>query len=255
MFTRAIVKKPCQAMIHGITTANLGKPDYQLALQQHAAYVQALEQCGLKVTVLEADESYPDSCFVEDTAVLTPKFALITNPGAPSRKGEVASMIPIIKQFYSKDAIEYIQAPGTLEGGDVMMVGDHFYIGISDRTNQEGAGQFIHALEKHGMSGEMVPLHTILHLKTGLSYIENNNLLISGEFLENPIFSKFHQIPITADDAYSTNGLWINGKVLVAAGYPKTKKAIEDLGYEVLEVDTSEYRKIDGSLTCLSLRF
>ncbi len=136
-----------------------------------------------------------------------------------------------------------------------MMVGDHFYIGISARTNQEGAQQFIRALEKHGMSGEMVPLHTILHLKTGLSYIENNNLLISGEFLDNPTFSQFHHLKVAVGEEYGANCIWVNGKVLVPAGYPQTQKAIEALGYEVLVVDTSEYRKIDGGLSCLSLRF
>lgn len=255
MFTNVIVKKPCRAMINGITTADLGKPDYELALQQHAAYIEALRQCGLKVTVLEADEAYPDSCFVEDTAVLTREFALITNPGAPSRKGEIEAMVPVIKNFYDEERIEYIQAPGTLEGGDVMMVGDHFYIGISARTNIEGAQQLIDALKKYDMSGEMVPLHTILHLKTGLSYLENNHLLICGEFLENPTFSQFHQIQIADGEEYGANCIWVNGKVLVPAGYPQTQKAIESLGYEVLVVDTSEYRKIDGGLSCLSLRF
>ena len=255
MFSHAIVKKPCPAMIDGITTANLGKPDYALALQQHQDYVAALQACGVAVTQLEADEAFPDSCFMEDTAVVTKKFALITNPGAPSRKGEIQSMIPVLQTFYSADKIEYIQAPGTLEGGDVMMVGDHFYIGLSHRTNQEGAQQFIRILQKYGMSGEMVPLHTILHLKTGVSYQENNNLLISGEFLQNPTFSHFHQIPVEPEEAYAANCLWINGKVLVPAGFPHTQKAIEQLGYEVLVVDTSEYRKIDGGLSCLSLRF
>ena len=106
MFTHAIVKKPCHTMIYGITTANLGQPDYDLAMKQHAAYIDALQQCGVQVTILEAEEAFPDSCFVEDTAVLTRKFALITNPGAPSRKGEIASMIPVIKQFYPENNIE-----------------------------------------------------------------------------------------------------------------------------------------------------
>ncbi len=111
MFTHAIVKKPCQAMVDGITTADLGKPDYQLAIKQHADYIQALEQCGVQVTVLEADEAYPDSCFVEDTAVLTRKFALITNPGTPSRKGEIMSMIPVIERFYPKEPLSTSRPP------------------------------------------------------------------------------------------------------------------------------------------------
>lgn len=255
MFTNCIVKKPSPSLVDGITTANLGTPDYSLACKQHESYINALKSCGVQVTVLQADDAFPDACFVEDVAVLTRKFALITNPGAPSRKGEVAAARPVIKQFYKEENIVSITPPGTLEGGDVMMVGDHFYIGISARTNREGAGQFIAALEKYGMSGEMVPLNEILHLKTGLSYLENDNLLICGEFLDSPVFKKYNQIKIPAGEEYAANCIWVNGKVIVPVGYPKTKALIADLGYDIIEVDTSEYRKIDGGLSCLSLRF
>mgnify|MGYP003376228211 FL=1 len=154
MFQNVIVKRPCSKITEGITSApELGKPDYELALKQHDAYIEALKSCGVNVTVLEADEEFPDSCFVEDTAVLTRKCAIITNPGAASRNKEVEAMIPVIKKFYSEDCIEYIKAPGTLEGGDVMMVGDHFYVGRSARTNEEGIRQFIAILEKYGLTG------------------------------------------------------------------------------------------------------
>ena len=255
MFQNVIVKKPCRAIVDGITTANLGLPDYELALRQHACYVEALKKCGVAVTELPADEAFPDSCFVEDVAVLTRKFAVITNPGAPSRNGEVAAIVPAIEKFYPAGCIETIKAPGTLEGGDIMMVGDHFYIGTSARTNEEGGRQLIAILEKYGMSGEMVPLKEILHLKTGLSYLENNNLLISGEFLANPIFDRFNKIAIPTGEEYGANCIWVNGTVLVPAGYPGVKKLVEGLGYPVIEVDTSEYRKVDGGLSCLSLRF
>ncbi|MDD2955240.1 MAG: arginine deiminase family protein [Oscillospiraceae bacterium] len=255
MFKNVIVKKPCRAVINGISTANLGLPDYELALKQHACYVEALKKCGVAVTELPADEAFPDSCFVEDVAVLTREFAVITNPGAPTRKKEVEAIIPVIEKFYPADRIEYIKAPGTLEGGDIMMVGDHFYIGASARTNEEGGRQLISYLEKYGMSGEMVPLKEILHLKTGLSYIENNNLLISGEFLTNPVFDSFHKIVIPAGEEYGANCIWVNGTVIVPAGFPGVQKAIEGLGYPVLVVDTSEFRKVDGGLSCLSLRF
>jgi hypothetical protein len=146
-------------MIEGITSApELGKPDYELALKQHDAYIEALKSCGVEVTVLPADEAFPDSCFVEDPAVLTRKCAIITNPGAETRNLETKAMIPVIKQFYPDDLIEYIKAPGTLEGGDVMMVGDHFYIGRSNRTNEEGIRQFIEILNRHGLTGSEVPL-------------------------------------------------------------------------------------------------
>ena len=136
-FTKAIVKKPCKAMVDGITTANLGKPDYDLALVQHADYICALKEAGLEVTELEADENYPDSCFVEDTALMTGKVAILSNPGAQSRNGETQAMLPVIQKFY--ESVEKIESPGTCEPGDIMMVGDHFFIGKSERTNQEGA--------------------------------------------------------------------------------------------------------------------
>lgn len=256
MFKNTIVKRPCKAMIDGITSApELGTPDYELALKQHDTYIEALKQCNVNVTVLEADERYPDSCFVEDPAVLTSKCAIITNPGAASRNGEKDEIVNTIKQFYSEDTIEYIKAPGTLEGGDVMMVNNHFYVGKSARTNEEGIRQFIEILNKYGFSGSEVPLEKVLHLKTGVNYIENNNLLVSGEFIEKEDFNDFNKIIIPEEEAYGANCIWMNGNVIVPKGYPTVEKAVRDLGYNVIIVDTSEYRKIDGGLSCLSLRF
>lgn len=256
MFKNVIVKTPCSKITDGITSApELGKPDYALALKQHASYIEALKKCGVEVTVLPADENFPDSCFVEDTAVLTRKCAIITNPGAESRNREIESMIPVIKKFYPEDCIEYIQAPGTLEGGDVMMVGDHFYVGKSARTNEEGIRQFIAILEKYGLTGSEVELKEVLHLKTGVNYIENNNMLVSGEFITKPEFEQYNRYEIPAEEAYAANCIWVNDKVIVPANFPAVKKIVEDLGYEVLTVDTSEFRKIDGGLSCLSLRF
>ena len=256
MFKNVIVKRPCSKITEGITSApELGKPDYELALKQHDAYIEALKSCGVEVTVLDADENFPDSCFVEDTAVLTRKCAIITNPGAASRNKEVEAMIPVIKQFYNEDCFEYIKAPGTLEGGDVMMVGDHFYVGRSARTNEEGIRQFIAILEKYGLTGSEVELKEVLHLKTGVNYIENNNMLVSGEFIEKPEFEKYNKIVIPEEEAYAANCIWVNDTVIVPEGYPAVLKAVQDAGYKTLTVDTSEFRKIDGGLSCLSLRF
>ena len=141
MFKQAIVRTPCENMVNGISSANLGKPNYQKALLQHSKYIEALKYCGLEVTVLESDNNFPDSTFVEDTAVLTPKCAIIANPGTETRKNEIFTMSETIRKFYQ--TIEGIKYPGTLDGGDIMMVDSHFYIGISDRTNLAGANQLI----------------------------------------------------------------------------------------------------------------
>ncbi|MCD6090498.1 MAG: hypothetical protein J7J72_03270 [Bacteroidales bacterium] len=252
-FTNAIVRKPSKSMVQGLTSANLGSPNYQNALRQHKSYVAALQSCGVKVKILDADENYPDSTFVEDVALLTPHCAIITNPGAPSRRGEIENMKHVVKDFYSE--IEEIKSPGFIEAGDIMMVGKHYYIGLSARTNREGAQQLIHILEKYDLTGSLVKLEKVLHLKTGLAYLENNNLVVCGEFLSNTGFQKFNRIEIPEEESYAANCIWINDKVIIPAGYPLAKQKILDAGYDIIEVDVSEFRKLDGGLSCLSLRF
>ena len=256
MFQNVIVRRPCRAMVEGITSnPQLGKPDYEKALHQHDTYIEALKSCGVQVTVLPADERYPDSCFVEDPAVITRKCAIITNPGAESRNGEKDEIIGAIREFFPEDKIEYIVAPGTLEGGDVMMVGDHFYVGRSARTNEEGIRQFIAILNKHGLTGSEVPLTEVLHLKTGVNSLENGNMLVSGEFVEKEDFARYNRIEIPEEEAYAANCIWVNGTVIVPMGFPAVEAAVRNAGYPVILVDTSEYRKLDGGLSCLSLRF
>lgn len=253
MFTRAIVRKPCKAMLNGLTSASLGLPDYDLACEQHQDYISALKECGLQITELPALESYPDSCFVEDVALLTPNLAILTNPGADSRRGETQHIAAAVREFYPN--LEKISAAGHVEAGDIMMVGEHFYIGLSDRTDIQGATQLIDILEKNGMTGSMVEMSEMLHLKTGLSYLENNNLLTFGEMHGHTEFSGFNRIEIDIDEAYAANSVWINGTVLVPEGFPKTLNKIEQLGYKTREVAMSEFQKLDGGLSCLSLRF
>lgn len=255
MFKNVIVKTPCSKVTEGITSANLGKPVYEKALVQHAAYVEALKGCGVNVTLLPPDEEYPDSCFVEDAAVLAEKCAIVTNPGAPTRKGEIIAMEPVLESFYDSSVIEHISAPGTLEGGDVMRIGDCFYVGLSARTNREGIRQFAAILKKYGYDCKEVPLQKVLHLKTGVNYLADNVMLVSGEFIDKPEFSAFTKIVVPEDESYAANCIYVNGTVLVPEGFPKVEKAVRDAGFPVVTVDTSEFRKIDGGLSCLSLRF
>lgn len=253
MFRNAIVRTPSKSMVNGLSTAGLGQPDYKKALIQHENYIKALQDCGVKVTVLEADENFPDSTFVEDVALLTPKCAIVTNPGAPSRKGETRGMRKVLADFYSD--IEEIHEPGAVEAGDIMMVGSHFYIGLSARTNEAGAKHMISILERYGMSGSVVPLEKVLHLKTGLAYLEKNNLVACGEFVSKKEFEKFNIIEIDEAESYAANCIWVNGTVLIPLGFPNAQKVIETAGYNTIVIDVSEFQKIDGGLSCLSLRF
>ncbi len=253
MFTKAIVRRPCENMVNGLTTAALGAPDYALALEQHADYTAALIECGLQVDCIEADNQYPDSTFIEDAALVTAQWAIVTRPGADTRRGETAAVQLQLSQHFPM--IYTIEAPATLDAGDVMMVGKHFYIGLSERTNQAGAEALIAQLQSLGCSGSAVPMREMLHLKTGLSYLENNILLISGEFIGNPLFESYDCIEVDPTEDYAANSVWINNTVLVPAGNPHTSQAIKNAGYQVREVSVSEFRKLDGGLSCLSLRF
>lgn len=253
MFTKAIVRTPSSSMINGLTEANLGAPDYALALQQHADYIAALKECGLEVTILPSLEAYPDACFVEDTALLTPHCAILTRPGAVSRRGEVDHIAAAVHEHY--DNVYRLSDAGHLEAGDVMMVGRHFYIGLSERTDMVGAEELIAILEKHAMSGSVVNMSEMLHLKTGINYLENNQMLAFGEMLVHPDFAAFSRTAIAPEESYAANCVWINGTVLVPKGFPKTLDAVKSLGYRTREVDVSEYQKLDGGLSCLSLRF
>lgn len=253
MFSRALVRTPCEAMVDGLSSANLGKPDFSKALAQHAVYVKALRDCGLDITVLEADSRFPNSTFIEDTALLVPGSAIITRPGAPSRRGETAAVKEALKGFFT--TIEHIIAPGTLDAGDIMIAESHLYIGLSERTNREGAEQLRAILAKYGLSSSSVPLRKVLHLKSAIAYLNNNTMVAAGAFVGRPEFRSYRILAIDDDERYAANCLWINGHVLIPEGFPKTQRILETAGYETTAIDVSEFRKIDGGLSCLSLRF
>ena len=216
MFKHAIVRTPCQKVCDGITSApELGKPIYEKALEQHRKYIEALEKCGVDVLTLPPMEEFPDSCFVEDVAVVNDRCALITNPGADTRKGETEGIVSAIKTFFKEDQIGYIKAPGTLEGGDVMKCGDTYYVGLSARTNAEGFRQFAEFFGKYGFKSVEVSLEYVLHLKTGVNYLENNKMLVSGEFTDKPEFADYEKIIIPEEEAYAANCIWMNGTVIV----------------------------------------
>lgn len=253
MFTNVIVKTPGKSYVDGLTTSDLGQPIFDTLIKQHEKYVEALEKCGVKVTQQPASEEFPDSTFVEDAAVLTKDFAVITNPGAPSRNEEIIEIEHVLKEFYP--AFHRIQSPGTLDGGDVLQADKHFYIGISERTNEEGARQLKGIVEQEGYQATIIPLQEFFHLKTGIAYLGNNQLVVAGEFVDHPAFESYEKIVITEEDEYSANCIRMNDYVIIPSGYKETKRKIEDAGYEVIELDMSEVQKHDGGLSCLSLRF
>jgi dimethylargininase len=251
-FIRAITRKPGKNAALGLTTSNLGAPCFELILKQHDAYVEALRSIGLDVIVLDSHPDYPDAHFVEDTAVVTPDIAVIANPGAHPRQGEQDSIAPVLAGYRKT---KRILPPGTLDGGDVLMVETRFFIGISERTNQQGAEQLGRILEAYGNKWTPIPVEAGLHFKSSVNYVGRNTLLVTEDFSDLAAFSAYRKIIVDAAEAYAANTLWVNDYLLTPQGFPRTRNKLASLGLEIIELDVSEMRKMDGGLTCLSIRF
>ncbi|HSB66165.1 MAG TPA: arginine deiminase family protein [Anaerolineales bacterium] len=252
MFTHAITRLPGENFADGLTTAHLGKPDYSLILQQHHSYRQALLSLGLDLLVLPAEPGFPDAYFVEDPAIVTSKIAIITRSGAPSRQGEENSLVPFLEYYRP---IRRILASGSVDGGDVLMVGNHFFIGLSERTNTDGAAQLAGHLIGAGHTAETVSVTAGLHLKSSVNYVGKNTLLVTRDLSNYPGFRSFDRIILDEDEEYAANTLWVNDSLLMPKGFPKTHTQLAGLGMPIIELDVSEIRKMDGGLTCMSLRF
>ena len=256
VFKHAIVRIPGRNFADGLTTADFGVPQYEKVLQQHARYCESLRACGLALTTLPADLKHPDSTFVEDTAVLTQNAAILCRPGAPSREGEVAAIRPELKRFFA--SLPAIEAPGTLDGGDICEAEDHFFLGLSLRTNDEGVRQLAAHLAKLGYTSSVVDVRSmtsILHLKSGIAYLGDNTLVVMEEMADNPLFRDYKLMRVPAEESYGANCVRVNDRVLVAEGFPQLTAELKGHGFDPLVLDMSEYRKMDGGLSCLSLRF
>lgn len=251
-FTRAIARQPGSNFAQGLTTAYLGVPDLNKMLVQHQAYVETLRTLGLTVTVLEPLVDFPDAYFVEDVAVVLPEVAVITRPGAPSRQGEAASIEPVLARHRP---LVFIESPGTLEGGDVLLAGERFFIGLSERTNQTGAEQLGQIVKEYGYNWTAVPLPGGLHLKSSVTYIGDNILLVTAGLADQLAFADFQKVIVDAAETYAANSLLVNDHLIMPQGYPGLYRRLSGLGRTIIELDVSEARKMDGGLTCMSLRF
>ena len=256
LFTHAIVRRPGEHFAEGLTSFKGAPADYKKALEQHEAYCAALERCGLAVARLEPDLAYPDSTFVEDVAVLTKNSAIITRPGARSREGEVDGIRAPLKKFFQ--AFHEIRAPGMLDGGDICEAGKHFFIGVSRRTNEDGAKQLAAFPAQDGFTTSFVdirPMKSILHLKSGIAYVGDGKLVVMEELAGREEFRGYELIRVARDESYAANCVRVNGYILIPAGFPKIARELIAQGFRVLELEVSEFQKMDGGLSCLSLRF
>jgi dimethylargininase len=259
-FTHAIVRPPARTFAAGLSSAAEGAPDLGKALDQHARYVQALRDCGLEVSSLDPDDAYPDSTFVEDTAIMTQRGAILMRPGAPSRAGETASMKTCLQNLHAE--LPAIEAPGTVDGGDICEADGHFLIGVSTRTNEHGARQLAQHLRRWGYASSVIDIRAnpaLLHLKSGIAYLGGGLWVVQAgierELRSHTGIDVRDVITVTPEEAYAANCVRVNGAVLVPAGYPLLSSAVEARGCRLVRLEMSEFRKMDGGLSCMSLRF
>src|SRR5688572_2802726 len=255
-FTNALVRVPAPTAHQGLTSrGHLGLPDTQLTLDQHAAYIQALLELGVEVKALDPSVNFPDGHFVEDVAVIYRDLAFITNPGAPSRREEVVATKDALPQQHRVE----LGGDGYLEGGDVLYLADDVVlIGVSERTNRDGAECLKAALleTNPGVKVGIVPLTGVLHLKTGMTELAPGILLKSPKMQTDFDFSPYGEvITLPIEEEYAACVLPINDGVLIAKGFPTVAELASKYYSKVYEIPMTEFEKMDGSLTCLSLRY
>jgi len=254
-FTRALTRRPAPNAADGITSStHLGIPEMDLLQQQYAAYLTALTQCGLEIHTLPADARYPDGHFVEDPAVIFRDMAFISRPGAAARQGEETA----IAENLSHLRRVYLQGDeATLEGGDVLFCADRVLVGLSERTNQAGAEQLKAALQsvQPDLRVDFVPFSGVLHLKTGVTELAPGVLVCSPLMHTEYDFSFAEVVTLPEHEAYAADVLPINDALLIPAGFPTVANLAAPYYETVIALAMGEFEKMDGGLTCLSLRY
>jgi len=226
--------------------------DLSLAARQHERYEGALEALGCRVTRLSPEPDLPDAVFVEDTAIVLNECGVIARPGAATRRRETTSVAAALGQYRSLQSIE---PPGTLDGGDVLRVARRIYVGMSSRTNEDGARQLGHLLAPMGYAVERIALRGCLHLKSAATTLSGGQLLLNPALVDATLFGTRRWIAVDPDEPFAANVLCVGRRVLCQARAPRTRKRLAACGYDVIAVDVSELAKAEGGLTCCSLVF
>jgi len=233
-----------------ITHIDRSPIDILTAQAQHHGYMQALKELGCAVLELPAQPDLPDSVFVEDTAVVLPDVALITNPGADSRKPEIDSIARALAPYRE---LVFIKPPATVDGGDVLVLGRDIYVGMSTRSNPHAVEQMDGLLGRFGYRAFAVDLHDCLHLKTAVTRVDDRTLLINRNWVDVEHFEGYNLIDVDTAEPFAANCLPVNGWIIFPTAFPKTAKKLEDFGYTIKPVVVDELAKAEGAVTCCSL--
>lgn len=226
--------------------------DYELALRQHAAYRAVLQQCGAEVIVLDVNRTMPDCVFVEDTAIVLPELAVMMSPGAESRRAEPAGIEPSLRQFR---AIKRIKRPATIDGGDIVVAGRALYVGDSPRTNADGIRALRETIAPFGYSVTSIPVRGCLHLKSACSALPDGRFLVNADWIDVSPLPKANLVGVPDDESWAGDVLVIGNRIILSDAFPQTAELLGDLGFGTLPVAISEFAKVEGGVTCLSLVF
>jgi dimethylargininase len=254
-FTHAITRRPAPSIIAGLRAVDTGTPDLALMQAHHAAYIATLRETGATVVELPALDAFPDSVFVEDTALCLPQGAVIMRPGAPSRLGEAAEMAPHLAALYGE--VVRIQGEDSfIEGGDILVTETEILVGRSARTNAAGIAELTRLVTPWGHTVREV--HTppgVLHFKTDCSLLDATTILSTERLAASGCFDGYKVIHTAAGEEASANSIRFNDLVLAPSGFSRTRDTLLAAGYTVREIGNSECAKLDGGMSCLSLRF
>lgn len=226
--------------------------DLRRAQTQHRQYEELLEELGCKLLRLPAEPDLPDSVFVEDTAIVLDQLAVITRPGAESRRAEINSVADVLNRYRK---LFHIKSPGTLDGGDVLQVGKTLYVGQSHRSNAQGIEQLRRILSLYGYSVVAVKLHDCLHLKSAVTQVAVDTLLINRNWVDADAFGPMQLIDVAPSEAFGANSVRIGKTLVYPAAFPETRERLEAHGVDMRTVDASELAKAEGGVTCCSLVF
>ena len=254
-FSHAITRRPAASITAGLRAVDTGAPSLDLMLRHHADYVATLRATGAMVIELAALEAFPDSVFVEDTALCLPEGAVIMRPGAPSRLGEAAAMAPHLRGLYGQ-VVGVTGADSFIEGGDILVTEREILVGRSARTNAAGIAELTRLVAPWGHPvREVFTPPGVLHFKTDCSLLDAETILATERLAASGCFAGYKVIHTAAGEEAAANSIRFNAVVLAPQGFPRTRAALVRAGFDVAEIGNSECAKLDGGMSCLSLRF
>ncbi|MEM1089019.1 MAG: arginine deiminase family protein [Pseudomonadota bacterium] len=253
-FDRAIVRRPAASVVNGLRAVDRGAPDFDQLGEEHLAYVEALEAAGVTVTVLPPAPAFPDAVFVEDPALVFSNGAVALRPGAASRFGEAAEMLPVLREHFAN--VLQLPGPGSVEGGDVLITPDKVLVGLSERTNVQGAEALMSCLNHLGLRGAIVQTPPdVLHFKSDCSMLDNETVLSTRRLAASGVFNGLRTILVPQGEEAAANALRINDRVLIGSHFHRTIDQLSGQGYSLEPLKTNEISKLDAGLSCMSLRW